>query len=631
MGNIRIMVVEDDKIFLRFITQNLEMMNYSVIAVVDSGEEAIEKAIELIPDIILMDINLSGSLNGVQAARVINEYISIPIIYLTANTDEEILEVAKLTGPFGYLHKPLKPNELKSVIEIAFYKHQMELKVLESEKKYRSIFENSLDVICYCSKDNQILEINNACFSLFGYKKDEIMAVPFNKLYVKREELEHFMERISGIGSMKNEEFIFRKKDGTETLGLVSAIALYDKYGDYDGFYSVIKDISEKKRLETQLFAAMKMESIGHLTCCIAHDFNNLLTVINGYVEILQTKISDKSLGKYLKTVEQAGEKAARLISQLMAYSRKQKIIPIYLDLNEVIEEFRPMMLGVTKENISLEMNLSPDPLYIYMDTSQIEQVLMNILINSKHAMPQGGKIRISSYSTSIDEDFVKINPGAVEGDYNCFSISDTGIGMDTEIKKRIFEPFFTTKCKEEGTGLGLASVYGIVKQNKGYLTVSSQLHQGTTFVIYLPRFKGKRLPKVPISAEVDSCFVGKSVLIVENEVGVMILLEHIFHSLGFKVLKANNPAIAFEIADEYQKNIDVFFADVQIESTATIPLIRKFESNGSKTLIILVSGYPDDVVSKLGIRLSRFYYLKKPFSKKSIVNKLKQGFKTMM
>lgn len=631
MENIRILIAEDDKIFLRFIIQNLEMMKYSVIAAVDSGEEAIKKTIELIPDVILMDIHLSGSLNGVQTAQVINEYINIPIIYITADSDEEILKAAILTGPFGYLHKPFKSNELKNVIEIALYKHQMELNVLVSEKKYRSIFENSLDVICHCSKENQILEINNACSSLFGYKKDEIMKLTFNSLFAKRVEQEHFMESLSLAGNVKNEEYIFRKKDETDTIGLVSAIALYNKYSEYDGFYSIIKDISEKRRLETQLFAAMKMESIGHLTRCIAHDFYNLLTIINGNTEILQTKNSDKSLSKYLKTIGQAGERAARLVSQLMGYSRKQKIFPISLDLNEVIEEFKPIMLDVIKGNISIEINFSKCPLYVYMDASQIEQVLMNLLLNAKHAMPHGGKIIISSYSTNIDKDFVQKNPGAVVGEYNCLKISDSGNGMDGKILDRIFEPFFTTKSKEGGTGLGLASVYGIIKQNKGYLTVSSQLQRGTTFVIFLPRSKAKQPFKVPASTEEGSSFVGKSVLIVENEIGVMILLDHIFRLLGFIVLKAKDPTIAFRVANDYQKKIDVLLANIQMESTTIIPLIQKFQSNDSKTLIILAAGYPDDVISKMGTQLSHFLYLKKPFSKRSIVNKLKLGFKTMM
>jgi len=396
--------------------------------------------------------------------------------------------------------------------------------------------------------------------------------------------------------------------------------------GGVSYIHTIARDVTARKQLEAQFLQAQKMEAVGVLAGGVAHDFNNLLNVINGYTELaLEDMAQDSPVREDLEQVREAGRRAASLTSQLLSFSRKSILNPEILNLNEIIANISPMLRRLIGENIELLTIEKPGLGLINADPGQLQQIVMNLALNARDAMPEGGKLTIETANVEFDEEYIREHPMVKAGPYSMLAISDNGIGMDAATRSHIFEPFFTTKEKGKGTGLGLSTVYGIVKQSNGFIWIYSEPGTGTTFKIYFPRIEGE-ITKVAGESKPNDDFRGfETVLIVEDEKAVRALAARILHERGYNVLEASDGKEALRIVGEYAGKIDLIITDVVMPGMSGRELVSKIEvlHPGIKTLYI--SGYTDDVIVHHGILDSNVAFLQKPFTNESLARKVRE------
>jgi signal transduction histidine kinase len=381
-----------------------------------------------------------------------------------------------------------------------------------------------------------------------------------------------------------------------------------------------------RKSTLDQLRQAQKMEAIGQLAGGISHDFNNLLTVITGYSTLALQKIgSDHAAAKDIEQIINASERATNLIRQLLAFGRRQILEPQPININIFIASIHKILCRLIGENISLTTQLSPDISMVLADPSQIEQIIMNLVINARDAMERGGAITIETANCKLDTDFVRKNRGAVEGDYVSISVRDTGMGMSEEIITRIFEPFFTTKA-ESGTGLGLATVYGIVKQNNGYIKVLSQVGIGTEFRVYIPRLlkplKGKNASGT--SNYLLTPRIGEGlILVVEDELSVLDFAAVSLRSQGYDVLTANNPLDALKIFDRAGEKIDLILTDIMMPDMSGSEMVKEMRLKQPDVKLLFMSGYAEERLNPHDFSGELIPFMTKPFSPAELAAKV--------
>ena len=384
-------------------------------------------------------------------------------------------------------------------------------------------------------------------------------------------------------------------------------------------------EIAERKQLETQLYQAQKMEAIGRLAGGIAHDFNNHLGIIIGHSDLLADRLnSNDALQKRAVIIKETAVRAAALIRQLLAFSRRQVFEPSILDLNRIVSELEKMMRPLIGEDIELVTTLDPRLGNVRVDPTQIDQVLMNLAVNARDAMPQGGRLTIETANVELDEAYASKHATVLPGSYVMLAVSDNGIGMDKETQSHMFEPFFTTKEQGKGTGLGLATVYGIIKQSGGYIWIYSEPSQGTTFKIYLPRFEaGLRAiePEPPSSSVVKA---EETVLVVEDEGALRELACEFLERSGYAVLGAGNGAAAMEISKRHQGPIHLLMTDAIMPGMSGRELALQMQGLRPDIRVLYVSGYTDDVVLRNGLLEPGTAFLQKPFTKDSLTQKVR-------
>jgi signal transduction histidine kinase/CheY-like chemotaxis protein len=421
-------------------------------------------------------------------------------------------------------------------------------------------------------------------------------------------------------------ETVRRRKDGTEVHVSVSISPIRERDGRIVGASLICRDVSERKRLERQVVQSQKMEAIGQLAGGVAHDFNNLLTIINGYSELLLNRLpAGDSMRQLLSEINRAGERAGTLTRQLLAFGRQQVLEPKVLDLNAVVSDTEKMLRRLIGEDVILTYVPSPAVQPVKVDPGQMEQILMNLAVNARDAMPQGGRITLETRSVTLDEHYVQSHPDARPGQYAMLAVSDTGCGMDDATKARIFEPFFTTKGPGKGTGLGLATVYGIVQQSGGCIEVSSELGRGTTFKIYLPQVRE------PVSAVKSMCGIrmmprgSEIVLLVEDEDGVRSLARHVLRSCGYAVLEADDGQRAVQLVEDHRGPIDLVVCDVVMPYLGGRQLVERLSALRPALKVLFVSGYTDDAVVRHGVLTSDYAFLQKPFTPTALAQKVRE------
>lgn len=385
-------------------------------------------------------------------------------------------------------------------------------------------------------------------------------------------------------------------------------------------------DITERKSLEEQLRQSQKMEAVGRLAGGIAHDFNNLLTIIIGYCELLLGRLTDEAghRGK-IQEIKKAGERAALLTRQLLAFSRKQVLAPRVLDLNSVIENLRHMIERLIGEDVDFATVPHDGLNMVRADLGQVEQIIMNLVVNARDAMPQGGKLTIETANIAFDGPYATSHPPSLPGEYVMIAVSDTGTGMDLETQKHIFEPFFTTKEKGKGTGLGLATVYGIVKQSGGFVWVYSEPDAGSTFKIYFPRVKGKAAPQEMEKAKYGRLWGSETVLVAEDEDSLRRLIRETLEHHGYKVLEATDGKNALRLIADYREPIHLLVTDLVMPHMSGRELAEQVSSDRPDIRILYISGYSDDAIVRHGILDTHGVFLQKPFSPQVLARKIRQ------
>ncbi len=475
-------------------------------------------------------------------------------------------------------------------------------------------------------KDN-IIFVNDAFLKTYGYEKDELLGESLS--IVRTEKVlgksENDIHSATLNGGWKG-EIINRRKDGSEFPGHLSTSVIYDQSGYPVALIGVATDISERKRLETQLQQSQKLEAIGKLAGGVAHDFNNLLTVIQGYSELILAKINASDpIANQIRQINEAAERAESLTKQLLAFSRKQILQPRVIDLNRLILDMKDMLQRLIGADVKFVTSLSKDLGKIKADPGQFEQVIMNLAVNARDAMTQGGNLKIESKNMTLDKNFKKNFPEAEVGSYIQLKIGDTGLGMDKETQAHIFEPFFTTKDKGKGTGLGLATVYGIIKQSGGYIYVDSELNQGTTFNIYFPRvdepLDSEEKPKLH-----DIQLTGtETILVVEDQDEVRHLIQETLKLYGYEILDAPHGGSALLICEQHAGNIDLIISDIVMPQMNGQELVERLLPLQPQMKVMFISGYSEDVFANRNTFEPGILFIQKPFTPMELLRKVRE------
>jgi len=508
---------------------------------------------------------------------------------------------------------------------------QAEDALKQAEQKYRSIFEEAIIGIFQSTPDGRLLSANPAMAELYGYASPEEMLTKISdvrpQLYVDPTRRDEFKRLVEEEGVVRHFEVQVYRKDGSKMWLSANARAIRED-GVVTRYEGTFEDINERKLLEDQLRQAMKMEAVGRLAGGVAHDFNNSLAVITGYADLLQLHLApDDPLRKHAEEIGKAGRRAAALTRQLLGFSRKQVISPVVLDLNAVIEELEKMLHRLIGEDIRVSFKRESKLGRVKVDPGQIEQILMNLAVNSRDAMPQGGRFCIETANVALDETYARQNAYVTPGSYIMLSVSDTGSGMDKETQTHIFEPFFTTKDPGKGTGLGLSTVYGIVKQNNGYIQVYSEPGQGATFKIYFPRVR--EAVKVPRPEVATLPGGAETILLVEDEEPLRKLALICLKGRGYTVLEAAEASTALQLSRAHTGEIHLLLTDVVLPTVSGRELASQLVAQRPGVKILYMSGYTGDLIAQHGVLEPGTLLLEKPFTLHSLLTKVRAALGT--
>ena len=640
MITLHLLILEDNPDDAELSVKELEREGFDVKWTRVDTEEAFREALSEKPDLILVDYSLP-SFNGLAALEICRQLdLEIPLIIVSGTIGEEVAVECMKSGATDYVLKD-KLSRLGPVVKRALEEtkicrksRQAEDALRVSEEKYRTLYNSSRDAIMILAPDKVFLSGNPACVKMFGCRnEDEFISLSPAALSPEYQpdgasSVEKFQKMI--LIAMKQGSHFFEWKhervNGEEFYSTV-LLARMKLYGQKI-LQATVRDITEYKKLEAQLRQSQKMEAVGTLAGGVAHDFNNLLTVIIGNAELaLMNVIKDESLRKGIEEIKKAGDKATSLTRQLLAFSRKQIIMPEVIDLNKGMNETKKMLQRTIGEDIEFLTILEPELWKVHADSGQIDQIIMNMVVNARDAMPQGGKLTIETANVDLNENyFCEYGIKETPGHYVMLAVSDTGSGMDKETMGHIFDPFFTTKEVGKGTGLGLSTVYGIVKQNNGFVWVYSEPGQGSTFKIYLPKVEENAdLEEKQRPSGVESGG-SETVLIVEDDSCLRKLAQGILRRYGYRVLVAENGEDALRINEEYDDQIHLLLTDVVMPRMGGKELAERLQPLYPGMKVIYMSGYTDNAIVRHGVLAPELNFLEKPFTPEGIGRKVRKA-----
>ncbi|HWP34099.1 MAG TPA: PAS domain-containing protein, partial [Thermodesulfobacteriota bacterium] len=528
-----------------------------------------------------------------------------------------------VSGPDG------RPRQLRGVMIDITEQRRAEAALREREEHLRLVVRATDDAVWVWDLRTDEVTWNEALERLFGYPPAEVL--PRVEWWYERIHPDDRERVLSGIHDLLEQggdswaaEHRFRRADGGYATVIDRGYVVRDQDGRPLRMIGAMVDITRRVQLEEQLRQSQKMEAIGRLAGGIAHDFNNILTAITGYSELLLGRLEEGDpLRRHALEIHRAAERAASLTRQLLAFSRRQVLRPTVVDLNAVVSNMDGMLRRLIGEDIELRTLPAADLGWVRADTGQLEQAILNLAVNARDAMPQGGKLTIETANVELDEAYAQRHAPVVPGRYVLLAVSDTGCGMDPETRARIFEPFFTTKERGKGTGLGLATVYGIVKQSGGYIWVYSEPGHGSTFKIYLPRVEAAPAPLPPPPARPPA--PGReTVLLVEDEDAVRTLARQVLEQHGYRVLEAAGAADALALVEWHRGSIDLLLTDVVMPGMSGRELAERFAAARGAVKVLYMSGYTDSAIVHHGILDPGTAFLQKPFSPAALAGKVR-------
>jgi two-component system, cell cycle sensor histidine kinase and response regulator CckA len=521
-----------------------------------------------------------------------------------------------------------KPEKLIIVNRDVTERKRAEEALRRSETGFRSVVEDAPYGIYRASTAGRFLQVNPALQKMLGYEStEELLSKDLPaEIFGHSEEYQRLTELLTRTEEIKDLEMDWKRKDTTPITVRCSGRRVSDENGAFAYFEAFAEDVTEKRILERQLRMAQKMEAIGRLSGGIAHDFNNLLGVIIGYSRVLKRELGPNNpLAEHALEIEKAGQRAASLTKQLLAFSRQQVLSPAVLNLNTLASDMEKMLPQLLGEDIEVSLLLDPELGNVKADQSQIEQVIMNLAVNARDAMPMGGKLKIETSNAELDQTYVRSHPGSKLGSFVLLAVTDTGTGMDAATLTHIFEPFFTTKELGKGTGLGLATVYGIVKQSNGYIGLESVVGRGTSFQIYLPRHAGEPVVDDLKADSPENLRGTETILLVEDSEPLRKLAKTFLESRGFRVLSAESGEDALQVASRFGGTFDLLLTDVVMPGINGRILAENLLLRQPGMKVLYMSGYTDSFIAGHGVLDPGIHLLHKPFIEEVLIRKVRE------
>jgi two-component system, cell cycle sensor histidine kinase and response regulator CckA len=629
---IRILIVEDQPTDAELVEIEIrKALDSCQFKRVETQDQFVTALDSFKPDLIIADYRMP-QFDGLTALKIAIERVPFtPVIIITGAINEDTAVECMKAGAANYVIKEQLKRLSQAVLHALEEKRVLrerywaERALRESEERYRTLVHTLPDALTLADWDGNIIYESPSSVKFYGYDSEN---EAFGRNVLDWIHPDYRTKALGAIetlrtgGNIRGEEFVFFKKDGSTVWGELSASSIRDDLGKVTGFLALVRDISERKRasaeraqLQSQLLQSQKMDSIGRLAGGVAHDFNNMLSVILGYSELIQAQLDaqDPVRGD-VEQIEKAGRRAKDITQQLLAFSRKQIIEPTLIDLNELIGSIQKSLARLIGEDVDLQFSPGDSLHRIKFDHSQLDQILINLVANARDAMPQGGQLKIDTSNIRLDEAFCREHLGFTPGDYVLLTIADSGIGMDRETLSHAFEPFFTTKAIGKGTGLGLATVYGIVVQGGGLIEADSEPGQGTVFKIYFPRIKEETVH----SDDGDESPIGTgsgSILVVEDDKLVRNMTVAMLESVGYSVHAAESPLDALEYCEKNGDSIDLLITDVVMPALSGADLRDQIQTMRPGLKVLFISGYAADVIAHHGILDEGVNLIRKPFS----------------
>lgn len=624
--NTPLILVADDDITVRMIAREcLEESGFAV-EEAENGVEAIDLCSRIQPDAVLLDV-LMPEMGGYEACRKIravpgNE--NLPILMMTALDDVESINAAYEAGASEFTGKPvnwtIESHRLRSMLRAAEAVKQIYLSKQEWERTFNALDE----IITIQTPDRVIVQANAAAVAAARMPTDSILGQHCSDIFCATPGGCDTCPVLEVISSGKK-QVMERVNECMEGTFLVSVFPVLDDAGNLSRIVHTAKDITERQQLEAEVRRSQKMDAIGALSGGLAHDFNNLLQVVIGYAELLTLGV-DKEEPAYqpLEYIKEAAWRGSEITRQLLTVSRKAESKKEYMMLNGIVENVVKLLDRTIPKMISLELILAADLSAVNADPAQIEQILMNLAVNAKHAMPQGGKIIFETSNTELDSKYCRMHPDVEPGQYILLSVTDTGCGMDEETQSRIFEPFFTTRTPDKGTGLGLAMVYGIVQKHEGHLICYSEKGEGTIFKIYLPVFQGDAQASTA-APDKDEPVVGgdEVIMLVDDIANIRHLTKKMLSRAGYTVLLAADGQHALEVHKEEEIKIDCVILDLNMPIMGGLECLDVLRQRDAELPVLLASGFARTEESEK--RLDDFTeYINKPYHEKEFLRKIR-------
>jgi PAS domain S-box-containing protein len=531
------------------------------------------------------------------------------------------VNVEFVSNVYGVNGKSVIQCNIRDITE----RRRTEENLRKSEERFSKAFRKSpLAITISTEADGRYLDVNDAFLDLLGYERSDVIGHTAAQLRFWSEPL----DRSDMLRQLKEDKQVAKHHTRYRTsTGETREAEVWAESIELDGqpcVLAITRDVTEVGRLEAQFRQAQKMEAVGRLAGGMAHDFNNILSVIVGYSDLSLGLVAPGSpVNRHLEQIKKASNHAVLLTRQLLAFSRKQVVFPKILDLNDVVHNMANMLQRMVGEDVAISFRPITPIGSVRADPGQIEQVLMNLMVNARDAMRSGGKIVIETGHAELDEHYVSQHPGSRAGQQVVLAVSDTGCGIDESIKSKIFEPFFTTKGVGQGTGLGLSTVYGIVKQSGGYIFVYSESGKGTTFKIYFPRVAERAEPLVQSHEEAELPGGSETILVVEDDEPLRELAVQMLQDAGYQVIEATNAEYALDIMKASKPGIDLLLTDVIMPGKSGVELLEQAKVVYPNLRSLFISGYPGDLVALRGGLVPEAAFLEKPFTKRSLLRKV--------